>query len=57
MTIKNATLIGTIGVLLNIFGILGTIFISINRVYTYGFFLTIPAIIIGVILIAWIFSD
>jgi len=54
---KNKTLLGVTGVLLTLFGIIGTIPILINREYATGLFLTVPAVIIGVILMAWALND
>lgn len=57
MVKKNKTIWGVVGVLLTLFGITGTIPILINREYLIGLPLTALAVIIGIILIAWVFSD
>lgn len=48
---------GVIGVILTLFGVTGTIPILINREYIFGLPLTALAVIGGIILIAWVFSD
>ena len=53
---ENKTLIGVIGVLLTIFGIMGTIPVLQNRQYLI-LILTAIAVIAGVILVAWSVSD
>ncbi len=57
MAKKNKTLWGVVGVLLTLFGITGTIPILLNREYLIGLPVTGLAVIIGIILIAWTFSD
>lgn len=54
---KNKTVFGVIGVLLTLFGIIGTIPIVLNRQYIGGLFLTGLSVIVGIILIAWVLSD
>lgn len=54
---KNKTVFGVIGVLLTLFGIIGTIPIILNRQYIGGLFLTGLSVIVGIILIAWVLSD
>lgn len=53
---ENKTLIGVIGILLTIFGIMGTIPVLQNRQYSI-LIITAIAVIAGVILVAWSFSD
>ena len=52
----NKTVIGVTGVLLTIFGIIGTIPVLQNRQYIW-LIITAIAVILGVILVAWSFSD
>ena len=52
----NKTVIGVIGVLLTIFGIIGAIPVLQNRQYIW-LIITAIAVILGVILVAWSFSD
>jgi len=52
----NKTVIGVIGVLLTIFGIIGSIPVLQNRQYLW-LVITAVAVIIGVVLVAWSFSD
>ena len=54
---KNKTVWGVIGVLLTLFGIIGTIPILINKEYVAGLPITAISVIIGIILMAWAFSD
>ena len=54
---KNKTIWGVIGVLLTLFGIIGTIPILLNRDYIAGLIVTGLSVIIGIILLAWVFSD
>tara|TARA_Y100000034_G_scaffold31323_1_gene38323 strand:- start:505 stop:675 length:171 start_codon:yes stop_codon:yes gene_type:complete len=54
---RNSTLWITIGVLLILFSFFGTLFISLNKEYIYGFLIAIPAVIIGVLIIAWSLSE
>ncbi len=54
---KNKTVWGVIGVILTLFGIIGTIPILLNREYLIGLFVTGLSVVIGVILTAWAFSD
>jgi len=53
---KNKTLIGVVGVLLTIFGIIGTIPVLLNRQYQI-LIITAIAVIVGVVLVALSFSD
>lgn len=57
MVKRNKTIFGVIGVLLVLFGITGTIPILLNKEYATGLLLTVPAVIIGIILMAWAISD
>lgn len=57
MAKKNKTVWGVVGLLLTLFGVIGTIPILLNRVYLIGLSITGLAVIIGVILMAWAFSD
>ena len=57
MTKKNKTVWGVIGVILTLFGITGTIPILLNREYLIGLPITGLSVIIGIILMAWAFSD
>ncbi len=52
----NKTVIGVIGVLLTIFGIIGSIPVLQNREYLW-LVITAIAVILGVVLVAWSFSD
>ena len=54
---KNKTIWGVIGVISTIFGITGTIPILINKEYIIGLPITAISVIIGIILMAWAFSD
>lgn len=54
---KNKTIWGVIGLLLTLFGITGTIPILLNRGYLIGLPVTAISVIIGIILMAWAFSD
>lgn len=54
---KNKTIWGVIGVLLTLFGIIVTIPILLNKEYISGLFVTAISVIIGIILMAWAFSD
>ena len=54
---KNKTVWGVIGVILTLFGITGTIPILLNKEYLAGLPVTAISVIIGVILIAWTFTD
>jgi hypothetical protein len=54
---KNKTIWGVIGVLLTLFGIIGTIPILINKEYIWGLPITAISVIVGIILMAWAFSD
>jgi len=49
---ENKTLIGVIGVLLTIFGVIGTIPVLQNRQYL-PLIITAIAVVVGVILVAW----
>ena len=53
---KNKTVIGVIGVLLTLFGVIGTIPVLQNRQYIW-LIITALAVIIGVILVAYSLSD
>ena len=55
--IKNKTIWGVIGVLLILFGTIGAIPILFNIEYAIWLPITAISVIIGVILIAWTFSD
>jgi len=52
----NKTVIGVTGVLLTIFGIIGTIPVLQNRQYIW-LIITAIAVILGVILVAWSLGD
>ena len=54
---KNKSVWGVIGVILTIFGVTGSIPILINKQYLFGLPITALLVIVGVILIAWAFSD
>lgn len=54
---RNKTVFGVIGVILTLFGIIGTIPILLNREYLIGLPLTGLSVIFGIILMAWAFSD
>lgn len=54
---KNKTVWGVIGVILTLFGIIWTIPIVLNREYLLALPLTTLSVIIGVILMAWAFTD
>ena len=54
---RNKTVWGVIGVLLTLFGIMGTIPILVNKEYAEGLILTGISVIAVVILISWAFSD
>ena len=54
---KNKTVWGVIGVILTLFGIIGTIPILLNREYLISLPITGLSVIIGIILMAWAFSD
>ncbi|MFH1358379.1 MAG: hypothetical protein ABIH37_00660 [archaeon] len=54
--LKNKTVIGVVGVLLTIFGIIGTMPVLQNRQYLW-LIITAISVIVGVILVAWSFSD
>ena len=54
---KNKTVLGVIGVLLTLFGIIGTIPILSNIGYAIWLLVTGVSVVAGVILIAWAFSD
>jgi len=53
---KNKTVWGVIGVILILFGLIGTIPLILNR-YIIGLPITAIIVIVGVILIAWAVSD
>ena len=53
---KDKTIIGVIGVLLTLFGVIGTIPVLQNRQYLW-LIITALAVIIGVILVAYSFND
>ena len=57
MVKKNKTVWGVVGVLLTLFGIIGTIPILLNREYLIGLSVTGLAVIVGIILMALAFSD
>ncbi len=52
----NKMVVGVIGVLLTIFGIIGSIPVLQNRQYIW-LIITAIAVVLGVILVAWSFSD
>ena len=54
---KNKTIIGVIGVILTIFGIIGAITALINNQYLISLPITAISVIVGVILMAWAYSD
>ncbi len=54
---KNKTVWGVIGVLLTLFGVIGTIPILLNKESLIALPLTALAVIAGIILMAWAFSD
>ena len=54
---KNKTVWGVIGVLLTLFGIMGTIPILFNIEYAIWLLVTSVSVVAGVILMAWAFSD
>ncbi len=54
---RNKTLWGVVGVILTLFGIIGTIPILLNKEYLIGLPVTGLSVIVGVILMAWAFSD
>jgi len=54
---KNKTIWGVIGVILTLFGITFTIPILLNREYLIGLPITGLSVIIGIILMAWAFSN
>ncbi len=54
---KNKTIWGVIGVILTLFGITGTIPILLNKEYLIGLPITGLSVIVGIILMAWAFSD
>jgi len=54
---KNKTLLGVIGVILSLFGIIGSIPILLNKEFVYLLPIMAISVIIGIILIAKIFSD
>lgn len=53
---QNKTVIGVIGVLLTLFGVIGTIPVLLNMEYVF-LIITALAVVIGVILIALSLSD
>ncbi len=57
MAKKNKTVWGVLGMLLTLFGIIGTIPILLSGEYLIGLPITGIAVIIGIILMAWAFSD
>ena len=54
---QNKTVLGVVGVILTLFGVIGTIPIALNREYFLGLFATGLSVIAGVILMAWALSD
>jgi len=54
---RNKTIFGVIGVLLTLFGITGTIPILLAREYILALPATAVSVIVGVILMAWAFTD
>ena len=57
MAKKNRTVWGVIGVILTLFGVIGTIPILLNREYLIGLPTTGLSVIVGIVLMAWAFSD
>ena len=57
MARKNKTIWGVIGIILTIFGITGTIPILLSREYLISLPITGLSVIVGIILMAWAFSD
>lgn len=57
MAKKNKTILGVVGVILTLFGVIGTIPIILNREYLIGLPVTGVSVIIGIVLMAWAFSD
>jgi len=53
---SDKTVIGVVGVLLTLFGVIGAIPVLQNRQYPW-LVITAIAVILGVILLAWSFSD
>ena len=53
---KNKTLWGVVGVILVLFGIIGTIPLALNK-YFVGLPITALSVIVGVVLIALVLSD
>ncbi len=54
---KNKTVWGVIGVILAVFGIMGAIPSLLNKDFIFGLPITAVAVIAGIILMAWAFSD
>jgi len=54
---KDKTVLGVIGVLLTLFGAIGTIPILLNKGYIIGLPITGLSVVVGVILMAWAISD
>ncbi|MFH1425569.1 MAG: hypothetical protein ABIG28_02450 [archaeon] len=54
---KNKTVWGVVGVVLVLFGFIGTITLLVNREYVSVLPLTGLSVIVGVTLMAWAFSD
>lgn len=54
---KNKMVIGVLGVVLTIFGVIGTIPILLNKEYLVGLLATGLSVIVGIILIALAFGD
>jgi len=54
---NNKTIWGVIGVILTLFGIIGAIPILITKEYVLGLPITAISVIVGIILMAWAFSN
>jgi hypothetical protein len=54
---KNKTVWGVLGVILTVFGVTGAIPSLINKGSIFGISISAVAVIIGIILMAWAFSD
>lgn len=53
---KNKTPVGVFGVILILIGLLGTIPLSLNKAL-YALSITTAMVIVGVLLVAWAFTD
>ena len=54
---KNKTVLGVIGVILAVFGVMGSIPALLNKEPIFSLPVTAIAVIVGIILMAWAFSD